>query len=397
MNGSILIITPFSAQDGWEEDLTDEHQKFTTIKGTKQKRKDMLTNLNTQYCIANKEMYMSAPEIKDIHWDMIIVDEADFLSNNSKVSKFYLKNFKHTKYKIILSGTPMNTGELDLVNLLLFVDRKSLPIKDFWHFRALYCMQAGYNWIIKPEFARRFKNTVASYFYFARRKDWNLGREKVYKKHMVELPPVLRKAYNNLEKNYILEYKDIKLSTSYAIDAYTTMMQMLGGFINEEFEYDGKLKALKEILSKLHKHEPVVIYCRHTVEILMLEKELSNLYATRIHYGQMKNKIKLKNRRDFMKGKFSKFIVQPKSFEYGVDASISTTVIFYSQPNGAKTKNQSEDRVITLKNKDMCLIIDILCKDTIDEDTYIATKLGRFKRDIFEKVIKRIKERQSIY
>ena len=81
--------------------------------------------------------------------------------------------------------------------------------------------------------------------------------------------------------------------------------------------------------------------------------------------------------------------VQPQVFSHGLDASSSTCMIYYSQPNGEEFRKQSEDRVITMSDEKDVLIIDILCEKSVDEDAREGFLNKENSRQKFDRAVAR--------
>lgn len=394
----VLVIAPFSAMDGWEEDLTDEGKSFVLLVGNRARRSMLLKTQNPQYFIANKEIYRVCPDIREHPWKTVIFDESDSLANNTSTTKFYLTNFRNVDHRMVLSGTPDYRNGMDYINQLYFLSKDLLPGKNYWEFRAKKCeLKDQYTWGIKAKYKHEFQGVIAKNFFIAKRKDYNLGREMVYKKHMLQLPPTIQTAYTKLEQEYVLEFENIETqSSTFAIDVYTTMSQLLGGFIGEKLVWDGKLKALKNLLLKDFRNDPVVIYCSHIVEIEAVYEYLKNSFTTFIHHGGLPQKLRRVIRRAFQEGPYQLLIAQPESIQYGVKLHKARTIINFTPARGKKIRDQCCDRIQTLDDKDICLVIDFLVKNTIEEYQHTAMKIHDIQRNIFEAVIKKIKQQNQL-
>lgn len=394
----VLVIAPFSAMDGWEDDLTDEGKSFVLLVGNKARRSMLLKTKNPQYFIANKEIYRVCPDIREYPWKTVIFDESDSLANNTSTTKFYLVNFRNVDHRMVLSGTPDYRNGMDYINQLYFLSKDTLPGKNYWEFRAKKCeLKNQYTWGIKAKYKQEFQGIIAKNFFIAKRKDYNLGREMVYKKYMLQLPPAVQKTYTKLEEEYVLEFENVETqSSTFAIDVYSTMSQLLGGFIGQKLVWDGKLKALKNLLFKDFRDEPVVIYCSHIAEIIEISNYLNDDFHVIIHHGGMNQTTRKWVRKKFQEGGYQILIAQPESIQYGVKLHRARTIINFTPARGKKIRDQCCDRIQTLDDKDICLVIDFLVKNTIEEYQHTAMKLHGLQRTIFEAVIKKIKQQNQL-
>lgn len=394
----VLVIAPFSAMDGWEDDLRDEGKSFVLLDGSGARRSMLLKTKNPQYFIVNKEICRVYPEIKDYSWETIIFDESDSLANNTKTTKFFIKNFRNVSHRMALSGTPDYKKGMDYINQLYFLNNELLPGKNYWEFRARKCeLKDQYTWGIKEVYKREFQGIIAKNFFIAKRKDYNLGREMVYKKFMLQLPPAVQRTYTKLEEEYVLKFENVETqSSTFAIDVYSTMSQLLGGFIGEKLVWDGKLKALKNLLIRDFWYDPVVIYCSHIAEINAVHDYLKNSFNVLRHHGSLSQSLRKTMRKSFQEGNYQILIAQPESIQYGVKLHRARTIINFTPARGKKIRDQCCDRIQTLDDKDICLVIDFLVKNTIEEYQHTAMKLHGLQRTIFEAVIKKIKQQNQL-
>jgi len=400
-NVPILIVTPYSAFDGWQCELLEEFEtEAIELIGTRKKRLQILTeNIEKQskWFMINIEGFRALPEIADIHWACILADESRFLANpKTEQSKFYTNNFRNVPYRIILSGTPDYHHSLDYYQQLKFLSRDLLPYKNYWDFRNKAFHQAGYDFILKKSHQELLQKVLSKYCVFLRRKDINIGRKKIYIKRVLTLPRKFRPVYKTLEDEYVLEYKNTSDKTIYAMNAYTWMMRLCSGFVKDKQEWLGKTNEIIYLLKNELLDEQIVIGCRFKNDINQLLININNnldlqkkgIDATYVH-GDITQKKRRQHIIDFKTGKHKVLITQHSIIAHGQDLKNATTIIHYSQPIGEEIRDQFDDRIITLSDEKTVLIIDILVKDTVDIDTRKAHIHHTGMRDIFENTIKR--------
>jgi superfamily II DNA or RNA helicase len=244
-------------------------------------------------------------------------------------------------------------------------------------------MKQSHKLILKDILA---KNTV-----IMRRTDYNLGRRKIYEKRTVILPRKLRPIYKTIEDEFILEYKKHFDKTIYAMRAFQWLARLCGGFVEDDFIWDGKLKLLKEVLTDELANEQVVVFCRFKSEINFIYSYLEKYIADKmftILYGDTPPKKRKQILNNFRNGNYA-FLITSSVIQYGVDLKNASAIIYYSQPNGEEARVQTEDRIITLSDEKTVLIIDLLVKNTVDSDIRTSHILHESERQLFERSIKR--------
>ncbi len=316
IKGPILIMTTTSAFDGWLEEFKKENlTNIVELDGTKNTRKVKLQNgLKTKNPIflLNKEGWDALNEIADIDWFSLILDESRFIANpKSKVSKFFWKNFRDVTHRIILTGTPDFKNKLDYYQQLTFLDRKNLPYKDYWTFRTKAFFAIAYDFIMKKHDNNVLKKALKENIHILKRKDLNIGRTKSYERRFIKLPPAVQKAYNTLEKEYVLEYKNKTLAKSiYATTSHIQLMRICGGFIGDELAHTEKIKDLKYLLENDLFGEQIVILCRFTQEIIALRDILQKKYTIGAVHGDVPRPKRKLIKQQFDEGKLQIFLAK---------------------------------------------------------------------------------------
>ena len=102
----VLIVAPLSTFYGWQQEIGIEYSSTAIeLLGTPPERSRAL-NRKSIFYILNKKGIWSIPKILLYNWDMVILDESDFIKappkkNKSKrfgtrpnTSRFFCENFK---------------------------------------------------------------------------------------------------------------------------------------------------------------------------------------------------------------------------------------------------------------------------------------------------------------
>lgn len=149
LNGKInklLIAAPKSIVPVWIEELekfADFEYTAATLEGDSSKKIKMLKRLQNfkglQIAVVNFEsLWRIEKEI--IKWkpDMIIVDESSKIKNpQAKQSKTLHRLGKIARYKMILTGTPIQNNPLDFFSQYKFLDENIFGT-SFYAFRSKY-------------------------------------------------------------------------------------------------------------------------------------------------------------------------------------------------------------------------------------------------------------------
>jgi hypothetical protein len=380
----ILVVAPNSALGGWEDDGTADGWDIAWLVGSKKKRQQILDSCfipkkpSRMLCLINKEAWSVVPSIGQLPWDAVIADESTFLKNpTAKVTKFFIKHFRDVPHRWILTGTPCPEGEHEYFCQLAFARGGAFGFRKFWDFRMHYMRPhpAGFGWILKPGAPDHIRRTVGSTCCVLRRKDVKLDSHKIYERRELTLPPSLRKIYNKAETEFLMAKGDLSASTKWVTVVWQWLRQLCGGFIQKELVWSAKIKELLSLLLGELKRDQVVVWCCYNAEIAAIMSSLKTKHITCDGWtGATKPTQRHEIRKRFQAGKMRVLVLQQATAKTGMDLSAADTAIYYSSPPGQEARLQTEDRILSLKKKQSLLYIDLVVKDTVEEDTLAELK-----------------------
>ncbi|WP_233863699.1 SNF2-related protein [Paraburkholderia adhaesiva] len=147
----ILIIVPANLRKQWHQELQDkfglqgvilEAKSYNAIRKQNQQSPFQMTTgpIICSYQFAKAK----ADDIKDIAWDLVVLDEAHRLRNVYKTSNVIGKTLKdamaHVQSKVLLTATPLQNSLLELYGLVSIVDDRVFG--DLDSFRSQFTGQA---------------------------------------------------------------------------------------------------------------------------------------------------------------------------------------------------------------------------------------------------------------
>lgn len=382
-----LVVAPFSAMQGWEDDLVREGQgRPVRLTGTRKSRLAALT-LPARWNVVNWEAYRVIPEIARMHWDIVICDESHYLKNpDSKVSNFFAENFRDVEHRLILTGTPAEETELSYYQQCRFLDHDILGYKNFYEFRTANFVQGStfdpHAWCITPKGRAFLEKKLARYCSFLKRRDLNLGSITIYNKRLVDFDKATREIYRRCEAEFLLAWKDTETETIWATQKHIWLKRLCGGLLPRPKEngggYDvvwlGKVQELGRMLTGELRGEPVIIWCQFIDEVKFVSEWIAKYTGKQVAtvYGDIKPLDREKARRAFQSGEALYFVGQPECFKLGSDLSRADIMIFYSSPEGADTRKQVQERFIKVEKTGSVLVIDLAANDTVEEDNLVS-------------------------
>ncbi|MBW7989994.1 MAG: hypothetical protein FVQ84_08270 [Planctomycetes bacterium] len=364
-----LVVAPNSALGSWEDDLKLESEsKVKVSTGTRNERLKELSE-DFKWFLLNKEGHLSIPEIARIKWDAVIIDESTIIKNPKPlITKFFLKNFRAVPHRWILTGLPNPESDLEYYCQFFFLYGSAFGFRNFWDFRAK-CYEpdkVGYDWSPKSGVYDQVSGWVGSRAFIMSRKNAGFNKKKIFQKRYLDFPNDLREKYNLAEKDFELE----GIQTMWQTVKYVWLRKLCGGFIEDRLVWDGKIKAVLELLKGELKKSQVVIWFNFTYEILAVEEALRKLkISCTTIFGKIKDRKEREiRRRMFQSGKIRIILLQCEIAKMGMDLSAADTAIYYSEPVGAETRRQTEDRTLSMQKDGPLLFINFIVKNSVDSD-----------------------------
>ena len=146
----ILIIVPANLRKQWHQELQHkfslqglilEAKNYNTIR--KQERQNPFLMASGPVICSYQFAKSKADDIKDIAWDLVVLDEAHRLRNVYKTSNVIAKTLKealaHVHSKVLLTATPLQNSLLELYGLVSMIDDRVFG--DIDSFRSQFTAQ----------------------------------------------------------------------------------------------------------------------------------------------------------------------------------------------------------------------------------------------------------------
>ena len=390
----VLIVAPGSAHYGWKRELAIEGEPpLVDLIGVAPARKKAAKAVQDAapffmprtWCFINCEGHrVLKEELLAIEWDAVICDESTFLKNpKAKVSQLYAENFRGARWRVCMSGTPAPESELEYFQQMKFLGHNILG-SNYYEWRDanfVSPIESPHEWFIKKRGLERLTHKLARRCFFLKRSDAGCDERKVYEVRKVVMPAKARKAYTTLEEEFLLEAEGHETKkTVWSMTKFIWARRLAGGFYDTELMWDGKLRALLDLLEGELSREQVVVWADYILEGKAICERLGKSAA--YINGSVTPTKRDAIRTAFLSGKTRVLVCQPECFRHGVDLSCADTMVYYSSPLGLETRQQTEDRTIRIGKGTPALVIDMLTEESVDEDilTSLKRKEGRSAR-----------------
>lgn len=324
--------------------------------------------------------------LKEIHWDVIILDEAQTIKNpNTKQTKA-VKALK-SNIRFTLSGTPIENRLMDLWSLFDFTSPnllgtskvflqydKKLSKKDSAtknHF--LVAIRS----LVKPYILRRLKNDksiIADLPDKTELKSFcNLTKVQVglYQQAVEELAKILREEAKEEAKVEGIKRKGLILSYILRFKQICNHPDQLLGYGGYEHNTSGKFLHLKELCEEIAaKQEKVLIFTQFREIIPAIADFLAGVFSCDglVLHGATHVKQRAKLVEAFQEEQGPPFFVLSlKAGGTGLNLTKAAHVIHFDRWWNPAVENQATDRAYRIGQKKNVLVHKFICRGTIEE------------------------------
>lgn len=369
-----LVVAPKSALGAWERDIELFEPRDQAIL----KKGITLINYDKVWRGEKKSPYYKP-------YGCIILDEAHFIKNrSSKRSKFLLKIATMSKYRYILTGTPIGNGQLENIwSLYCFLDPylqrgyiySRIFEGSYRTFEDRYCILNMYHKPMSYVHVDELQDIINQYSYRVKKVDCLDLPEKL-PDEVIKVDLKNKSLYKQLAtESVILKYE---ILADNPLSRLVKLRQLCSGYlkvdpeIGDDIEVETeKTAVLEELIEGFEEDKKLVIFAEFKYSI----KKISNLLTKKkikfvVLDGDQKDK---KIWRKFQTDKSIRIIVcQYQTASAGIDLYASDTIIYYEPTLRSTTLEQSRDRIHRTGQKNKCSYIHLLTKGTVEVDIYRA-------------------------
>jgi SNF2 family DNA or RNA helicase len=333
--------------------------------------------------------------------NMVIVDESTTIKNRkAQRTKNLMVLTKYSKYRRILTGSPVTKSPMDLFSQCNFLDERALGYNSFFAFQNRYAIvqkrMMGARSFQEITGYRRLDELNERLFNFSTRilKEECLDLpDKIYTRRNVELTDEQAKVYMQMKKLALAQLDGELATTESVLTQIMRLQQICCGFFQPDV---GKIQPLKNNrLSELTSitdelSGKAIIWASYTHDIQQICQTLRDRFgpdSVALYYGEtpQDERQEIVNRFQDVNDPLRFFVGQPKTGGYGITLTAANTVIYYSNSYDLEIRLQSEDRAHRIGQKNAVTYIDLVSPNTIDEKVLNAL---RSKIDLAGQVLK---------
>lgn len=408
----VLIIAPTSVVAVWPKEFQEYADfKYTcrTLLGDKKQRIREIEDLEKFPFKALKVAAINYEstwregifeELQKYDPDMIICDESQRIkTHDAQQSKAIHKLGDKARYKLILSGTPVQNDAIDIFSQYRFLNPMIFGT-NFYQFRNRYAIMGGFNrkqiigykdldGLIKKEHSIAFRITKEEAIDLP---------DQTFETRSIAMDKKEKQLYDTLKRDSYAEIESGgQITATTVLTKLLRLQQLTGGFLvkddasKPDLVSRSKLDALADIIQDyvVGSGKKLVIFARFIPEVKAIievaNKELPKGKKAVAIYGA----IKKEDRGDIVK-QFQEdpdtmiFVGQIDTAGTGITLTAANTCVYYSKNFNYATYSQSLSRIHRIGQKNKCTYIDLVIEKTVDE--MISKALSK-KEDMAKTVV----------
>jgi SNF2 family DNA or RNA helicase len=319
-------------------------------------------------------------------WTGIVADEMHRIKSAfGKASEFLAKLGPRAGWKIGLTGTPLPHSYIDIFAQYRFLD-PSIFGPSYYAFEARYAVKGGFDGkqIVDWKNVGELQAKIHSIAYRVRAEDvLSLPpfRDVVLP---VDLEPMAKRHYRQLETQFITEVGTGVVTVSNALVKLLRLQQLTGGWLTDEEGVEhhvstAKQRALTDLLTDMAHDEPVVVFCR-------FHKDLDTVHHVSKALGRGSGELSGRRRElaEWQAGSFPILAVQWQAGGVGVDFTRSRYCVMYSTGFSGGDYEQGRKRIHRPGQDRPVVYYHLPATGTVDTVVYKALAT---KQDLAEAVL----------
>jgi SNF2 family DNA or RNA helicase len=311
---------------------------------------------------------------------MVILDESSYIKgHNSMRTQRLTLICERARYRMILTGTPLSQGVVDLYAQMRFLSPKILGYNSFYSFTANHLEYSDKypGKVVRAHNVEYLAAKIQPYVYQVTKKECLDLPPKLYETRYFKMTVEQREAYESA-KAEILRIDPDRFDSSVILRLFTVLQQIVCGFWNRR-DKNGEIKRLEffhhrlytlvDVILDIPENEKIIIWCKYRYDIEKIKKMLQERYGkeslAEFHGGLSERKRNQEIKRFRSEARF--LLATQSTGGHGLTLNEARYVIFYNNTFKYADRLQAEDRCHRIGQEHKVTYIDIECSSSIDE------------------------------
>lgn len=366
----VLIIAPLRvAQSVWAQEAKKwehlKHLTFSHVLGDAVQRANALRKQADIHIINRENVpWLQAHYLTAWPFDMVIVDESSsFKDGQSKRFRALKMQLGKIKRLIILTGTPIGNGLMDLWSQIYLLDQGERLYPTVTEYRMRYFHNPEYRYVPLTGADEVIHEKIKDLVISMKNVDYLDLPEKIEVSVIVKFDKVMQKKYDDFEEACVMAISEDKEITAFNSGALSTkLLQFASGEMYDSERkvhliHDLKMEALDEILGSAGGKPVLIIYeFQHTLDRIQKKYKAQMIRSDTDVIAWNRGEIPIA-------------VGHPKSMGHGLNLQEGDTfMVFFDHTWSLELHDQTIARLLRQGRKEKVYIYKIIAENTMDQE-----------------------------
>lgn len=405
----VLVIAPKKvAEDTWTREAGKwEHLKLLRVVPVLGNLKKRIRALNTPgdvYVMSRDNVQWLVNYYRNAWpFDMVVIDELSSFKNH-KAKRFKMLNAvrKHIRRIVGLTGTPAPNGLIDLWAQIYLLDQGVRLGRTISEYRQEFftpgrrSRETIFSYELLPGADEAIRTRIRDICISLSAKDYLTLPSRIDNVIYVKLDTKAKKAYEEMEKDLLLEVDGETIDAATAAALSNKLLQICNGAVyNEDKEaveiHDNKLEAFKELI-EASQGKPVLVFYNFQHDRARI---LRCLGKSHLRIGELKGSESIEQ---WNKQEIDVLLAHPASAAYGLNLQAGGNIIIWFGLNWSlELYQQANARLYRQGQKENVIVHHLVVENSRDQDVMDAlTDKQATQSSLLESLKARIHKIQDI-
>jgi SNF2 family DNA or RNA helicase len=299
-----------------------------------------------------------------------IVDESSYIKGHaSRRSMRITEICRRARYRLLLTGTPITQGVVDLYAQLKFLSPEILGYNSFYSFARnhLEYSEKYTGMIVRSKNVDNLAWKIAPFVYQVTKAECMDLPEKLYDQVYCSLSTEQAEAYEQAKHEILLDIDDDHLTSIVIFRLFTALQQIVSGFYHREDELlefpHHRLDTLKTVLADIPENEKVIIWCKF---VHSLRQIADTFPESALYYGDLDEHKRAAELERFRGADCRFLIATTATGGHGLTINEAHYHVFYENEFKYSHRIQAEDRSHRIGQTMPVTYIDVVSKSGIE-------------------------------
>lgn len=334
----------------------------------------------------------------------VIVDESSYIKGHRALrTRRIVRLAEPARYRLLLTGTPMSQGVVDLYSQFQFLHPRILGYNSFYAFERnhLEYSEKFPGLIVRSHNTGYLAAKIQPYVYQVTKEECLDLPDKIWERRYFRLTDDQEIYYDEAKEKLLADVEDWDSITIFRL--FGALQQITCGFWNDT-EADlfidirhHRIETLMDTIDDLPAGEPVIIWCKYEYDIKGIRAALSARYGDGQvcpFYGKLNEGQRNRSVQRFRDGaRF--FLATTSCGGHGLTLNEAAYVIFYNNSFKYSERLQAEDRCHRIGQERKVTYIDIVGACGIEDRIMTALHTKGDAVEAFKEEVNKVKDKRA--